>query len=150
MISKYLYRVFVVGGLALLVAGCVQTTNPTPPMLHAPRGASAKQALESFAITIAIADVISSNCRSYGIRKNYRDTDSITRTYIMTLVQQGYNPQELERAASHISRDVNATVGKAIRYLTQRGARQNDAASLCRVGQREISAGTSVGRLLRN
>ncbi len=140
-------RMLAPGALALMLAACVDG-DTNPPSFTAPQGASARQALEGFAITLAVADVIGDNCRDYGIRKNYSSTRSLIRSYTDNLIRQGYSPQELERATQTLSPVAGA--GKAVDYVKARGAREGDRASLCRVGQREIASGTSVGRLLRN
>jgi hypothetical protein len=132
--------------LGLAVSACVPET--TTPRILPPPGASPRQAMEEFVIAVATADVVGDACGTYGIRKNYNDTDTLIRSYILELYEQGYSLQELERAVDTAS--VASAGQKSIRRLQAAGVRQGDLASLCRYGKAEMAKGSAIGRLLRS
>jgi Family of unknown function (DUF5333) len=139
-------RYLILGACGLLLAGCVSETSVVE--IRPAKGVSAERALEDFVILAGTADFIGENCRSYGIRKNYRSADQLIASYARGLERQGYSQQELAEAIDGFSYD--AVVDKAVARLAAGGAREGDLGSICRLGLKEISAGTPLGRLLRS
>lgn len=131
---------------SVLIAGCVETTDP--PVMRAPPGVSAEAAFESFLITGVSAEFVAERCGRYGIRKNFSSRNQLIRSFEKSLTQQGYSRSEIEQAIESVSVDVAGQ--KLVNYFTSRRVKIGDENSLCRFGQKEIDAGTSIGRLLRN
>ncbi|NJM83057.1 MAG: DUF5333 domain-containing protein [Tabrizicola sp.] len=131
--------------LGLLLGGCVDEQGPVS--VAPPKGASAELALEEFAIAVATAEVIGDNCAPFGIKRAYRSSDTLIVDYVGGLQKQGYSLPEIERAVDSLSTE--ASISKAKRRAAAQGVREGDVASLCRYGNSEIAAGSTIGRLLR-
>lgn len=138
-------RVSVFAAIGLLMAGCVAETGAS--QIRPAKGVSAGQAVESFVILGATAVFTAQNCGAFGIRKNFVSQDQLIREYFGALQREGYSLQDLEEAVNRLSEE--AVTAKAIARLKAQGVRDGDLGSLCRYAQKEIAAGTSLGKLLR-
>ena len=138
-------RVFVFAAIAVLLAGCVAETGT--PQIRPAKGASAEQAFESFAILFVAAELIGESCGAFGIRRNYVSKQQLITVYVAALERDGYSGPEMLRVIDRMSKEAVAI--KAVARLKAGGVRDNDRASLCKYGLKEISSGTALGKLLR-
>lgn len=102
--------------------------------------------IEAGVLVIAIGDMIVDNCPVLEARR------MPTIGYMMDLANRaldlGYSRAEI---VAYVEDDAEKERVRALarRWLAQQGASVEDSESLCRVGRDEISAGSSIGRLLR-
>ncbi|WP_158968379.1 DUF5333 family protein [Chachezhania sediminis] len=133
------------GALTLLAMAAACT--PRPPAIMPAEGATAKQAVDSFMRTVAIADGLAEACADYGVLPAYKDPVQLTQDYVVKLEGLGYDPAELAAAATMPS--PGTQLKWEIGYVNARGASLGDRVSVCALAQSEIEKGTPVGSLLR-
>ncbi|SFJ28423.1 DUF5333 domain-containing protein [Jannaschia pohangensis] len=96
-------------------------------------------------LVAAIGDLIRDNCPAIGERR--------ARSLLMlnSLVSRartlGYSVGEI-RAYVDDDAEKDRVKAEARRWLSQQGASAGDPASICRLAQREIAAGSTIGRLM--
>ncbi len=119
-----------VAGLAL--AGCVAQ----------PTGVQAQ--FEAFALTAASADIMSEFCPQYQMRGSL---ETLTESFVDQMLGLGYSEIEVLEGIQATSEEQLAD--RVVAEMMRQGVVPGSATSLCAYADREVAAGSPIGRLLR-
>lgn len=133
---------------AAVLLGAVAACGETGGSLKAQPGQDANEIARSIVQTRAIAQVVGTSCQSRGIALRQPNMTIALTADINNLKKQGYSDAELTAAFRRTTND-KRLINSAISYLTSRGAKKGNIASVCAVGSQEITKQTAVGKLLK-
>ncbi|MBF9045236.1 hypothetical protein HKCCE4037_17975 [Rhodobacterales bacterium HKCCE4037] len=137
------FRIAAAAGV-LLVTGLFTTMGHAQDARWQPLRESAE--IENGLLVVMVGSFIVEGCDDISVRR-LRSTP-----YMIGLARQamglGFSQAEVEEFIDDPVERARVEA-RADAYLAQNGAARGDAASLCRVGRDEISAGSTIGRMLR-
>ncbi len=119
-----------VGLIAL--AGCVAQ----------PTGVQAQFA--AFAGNAATADIMAGLCPQYQMRSSI---EQLTEAFVDQMLASGYSELEVLQAVQNTSED--QVIDGVISEMGRQGVTPGDTAALCAYADREVAAGSQIGRFLR-
>lgn len=141
--KKFIFAVVCAGALAACETQERVTLKPDP-------GASAEEALIAVVMPRAIARSLANYCPG----NKYEQVESFSRGAnrdLRNLTKQGYSRRELEVTLLRLKRPgrVAEIVEEQKPYLLSQGYREGDPQSACTVIEKEMTADTAIGRLLK-
>ncbi len=116
----------------LALAGCVAQ----------PTGVQAQ--FEAFAGNAATADIMAGLCPQYQMHSSI---EALTDQWVDTMLASGYSELDILQAVQNTSDD--RVIDSVISRMGREGVTPGDAASLCAYADREVAAGSQIGRFLR-
>lgn len=116
----------------LALAGCVSQ----------PSGVQAQ--FGAFAGNAATADIMAGLCPQYEMRNSLEE---LTQGFIDQMLAAGYSEIEVLEAIQATSEE--AIIEEVIVEMGQQGVTPGDEAALCAYADREVAAGSQIGRFLR-
>jgi len=118
--------------VALALTGCVSQ----------PTGVQAQ--FEAFAATATTAEIMGDICPQYEIRGSL---ESLTEGFVDQMLAAGYSELEILEGIEATSEQL--VVDAVIAEMGRQGVTPGDNAALCSYADREVAAGSAIGRLLR-
>ena len=122
-----------VAAIALVaLAGCV--TQPS--------GVQAQ--FESFAASASTAEIMADICPQYRMRQSL---EVLTEGFVAQMATAGYSEAEILQGIEATPED--RVIEAVIAEMSAQGVTPGDQAALCAYADREVAAGSAIGRLLR-
>ena len=125
-------RALAFGTACFALVGCVQPSS----------GVQAQ--FEAFAGDAATADIMAGICPQYRMRNTLEE---LTDGFITQMLAAGYSEIEVLQGVEATSDD--AVVDAVIARMGREGVTPGDAAALCAYADREVAAGSNIGRFLQ-
>ncbi|MEX3016273.1 DUF5333 family protein [Gymnodinialimonas hymeniacidonis] len=116
----------------IALAGCVSQ----------PTGVQAQ--FEAFAGNAATADIMAGICPQYQMRNSI---EQLTEGFVDQMLASGYSELDVLQAIQNTPED--RIIEDVISEMGRQGVTPGDAAALCAYAEREVAAGSQIGRFLR-